>query len=70
MFTEQEIALMREAGIKLDFSRTEKFSDDDWIEIGDVVGEWVQLHRFCEDYDLNPTGIMCLDILEKLARMD
>lgn len=70
MFTKREITLMHQAGIKLDFSHTENFSDDDWIHIEDVIGEWIQLHCYCDGYDLTPDGLICLDILEKLSKLD
>ena len=66
LFTEQEIALMRKIGLNLDFEHPEDFSDDEWIEIEDVVGERLELYELDENYYPTPDGVICEDILGKL----
>lgn len=68
-FTSEEIELMQRIGITLDFTHTEKFTDDDWINIGDIVVDQLVLHELDENYEPSPDGEICEDILEKLSKI-
>ena len=70
LFTTKEIALMRKAGINLDFEHPESISDDEWIYVEETIGDWLVVYELDENYFPTPDGAMCEDILEKLARMD
>lgn len=69
-FTEQEIALMRKIGLDMDFEHSETFTDDEWIHISDVVEDRYVLYELDENYFPTPDGVICEDILEKLAHVD
>ena len=68
LFNEQEIALMRKIGLNIDFEHLERLSSDDWIHISDVVAGRLVLNGLDENYFPTPDGVICEDILEKLAR--
>lgn len=70
LFTKQEIALMRKIGLDLDFEHPDVLSSDDWIHISDIVEDRYVLHELDENYEPTPDGVICEDILEKLARKD
>lgn len=65
-FTEREIDLMRKIGLDLDFEHPEAFSDDEWVQIEEVVGERLELHELDKNYEPTPDGMICEDILGKL----
>ena len=71
-FSEQEVELMQRIGLEhLDLAHPENLSSDDWIEIEEVVGERLQVYetkKRGDDYCSTPDGVICEDILEKLAR--
>lgn len=69
-FTPKEIDLMQRVGITLDFTKTDKFTDDEWISIGDIIADQLVLHELDENYEPTPDGVICEDILEKLAHID
>lgn len=69
-FTPKEIDLMWRIGITLDFAHTDRFTDDEWISIGDIVADRLVLHELDENYEPTPDGMICEDILEKLAHID
>ena len=69
-FTEQEIAFMQKIGVKLDFSQPETISDDEWIDLEEAIGNRLVVYELDENYFPTPDGVLCEDILEKLARMD
>ena len=69
-FTEQEIAFMQKIGVKLDFSNPETISDDEWIDLEEAIGNRLVVYELDENYFPTPDGVLCEDILEKLARMD
>ena len=69
-FTEQEIAFMQKIGVKLDFSHPETISDDEWIDLEEAIGNRLVVYELDENYFPTPDGVLCEDILEKLARID
>ena len=69
-FTEQEIAFMQKIGVKLDFSHPETISDDEWIDLEEAIGNRLVVYELDENYFPTPDGVLCEDILAKLARMD
>lgn len=69
-FTEQEIAFMQKIGIRLDFNHPETISDDEWIDLEEAIGDRLVVYELDESYFPTSDGILCEDILEKLARMD
>ena len=69
-FTEQEIAFIQKIGVKLDFSHPETISDDEWIDLEEAIGNRLVVYELDENYFPTPDGVLCEDILEKLARMD
>lgn len=70
LLTEQEIAFMQKIGVKLDFSHPETISDDEWIDLEEAIGNRLVVYELDENYFPTPDGVLCEDILEKLARMD
>ncbi len=67
-FTDKEIALMREIGLSYDFEHQDALTDDDWNEIVDAVADRLVLRELDENYYPTPDGVICEDILEKVAR--
>lgn len=70
LFTEQEIVLMQKNGIGIDFNHLEKVTDDEWCDIIDIIADRLVVYELDENYEPTPDGLICEDILEKLARMD
>lgn len=68
LFTNQEIALMRRIGLKMDLEHHDSLSSDEWIEIEETIGDRLVLHELDENYEPTPDGVLCEDILEKVAR--
>lgn len=64
MFTDKEIRYMKSLGLSLNFN---KLTDDDYVEIEDVVGEKLQKSGFDIDYGITTDGEICESILDKLA---
>lgn len=69
-FTECEIAFMRKIGLNMDFEHSETFTTDEWIHISDVVEDRYVLCELDENYFPTSDGVICEDILEKLARKE
>jgi hypothetical protein len=67
MFDDEELELMKEFGLDMDFNN---LSDDDYVEIEDVVG--TKMVTKCLDHDYNPNakGLICERILDKLANIE
>lgn len=66
MFTEKEIALMRDCGLNMDFAH---LSDDDYVKIEEVIGDELTLRCLDKDYEPNERGRLCEDLLDKLAHI-
>lgn len=64
MFTESEVKLMEKIGLKINF---DNLSDEDYIEIEDVVGAYLTLKCLDNDYNPDSEGIICYSILDKVA---
>lgn len=64
-FTKEEIEFMKSLGLNFDFNN---LSDDEWVEIEDVVGTKYNDDGFDDQYYNNPNkiGLMCESILDKL----
>jgi hypothetical protein len=67
MFDKEEIELMKEFGLDLDFNN---LSDDDYVEIEDVVGTKMVTKCLDQDYNPNSKGLICEKILDKLADIE
>lgn len=63
VFTEKEKSFMRECGMNLDF---DNLSDDDYVEIEEVIGNKLTLECLDDDYNPNEDGLLCEEILDKL----
>lgn len=63
MFTEKEKSFMRECGLNLDF---DNLSDDDYVEIEEVIGNKLTLECLDNNYNPNEDGLLCEEILDKL----
>lgn len=63
MFTEKEKSFMRECGLNLDF---DNLSDDDYVEIEEVIGNKLTLECLDDNYNPNEDGLLCEEILDKL----
>lgn len=73
MFTKAEIDLMQKIGLKFDFEHPETLSSEDWVHVSDVVEDQYvlkELYEVGDDYQATPDGVLCEDILEKLARKE
>ena len=62
-FTENQIEFMQQLGIEADFSN---ITDEDIVEIEDVVSEYLQQKGFDSNYSINDDGKMCESILDIL----
>lgn len=68
-FTEEEIALMRKIGAEIGLnSDFEHFSDDEWCDLTEAIGDYLVLRCLDLKYDPNAEGLLCEDILYKLAQ--
>lgn len=63
MFTEKEKSFMRECGLNLDF---DNLSDDDYVEIEEIIGNKLTLECLDDNYNPNEDGLLCEEILDKL----
>lgn len=63
VFTEKEKSFMRECGLNLDF---DNLSDDDYVEIEEVIGNKLTLECLDDNYNPNEDGLLCEEILDKL----
>lgn len=63
VFTEKEKCFMRECGLNLDF---DNLSDDDYVEIEEVIGNKLTLECLDDNYNPNEDGLLCEEILDKL----
>lgn len=66
MFSEEEMILMRECGLNMDFNN---LSDDDYIKIEDVIGDMLVQQCLDENYNPNAKGLVCEEILDKLSKV-
>ena len=64
-FTKEEIEFMKSLGLNFDFNN---LSDDEWVELEDVVGTKYNDDGFEDEYYNKPNkiGLMCESILDKL----
>lgn len=66
MFTDEQIRYMKkELGLDLNFS---DLSDDDWVEIEDVVADRLGRSGFDKDYNPTADGLMCESIINKIPK--
>ena len=64
VFTEKQIDFMRSIGLSFDFNN---LSDDEYVEIEEQVGDWLQLHGIAPSGDdVNEIGLMCESVLDAL----
>lgn len=61
--TNKEIEFLMSLGLNLNF---EKLSDEDFVDIEELVGEKLQTSGFDKDYKPTPIGMICESILDKL----
>lgn len=63
MFTQEEIAFMNSLGLDFSF---DNLSDDEWVELEDVVATKLETEGLDKNYNPNKIGLMCESILNKL----
>lgn len=64
MFTKEQIDYMHSLGFNVDFDHA---TDDELIEIEEVVTDRLTYAGFDEDYQPTSEGLMCESILDALA---
>jgi len=64
-FTKEQIELAKRIGVPFDI--TKELTDDEIIEVGDIVADYHVLNTLDEDYKPNKEGEICLDILQILG---
>ena len=64
-FTKKQIELVKKIGVPFDI--TQDLTDDEIIELGDIVADYHILETLDEDYKPNKEGEICLDILQILG---
>lgn len=67
IFTIEQIEYMRLLGLNFNF---DFLSDDEYVEIEDVVAEMLQKRGFDEDYSPTEEGRLCESILDILSEID
>lgn len=65
LFTSEEILLMKDIGLEINFSEP---SDDDWALIEEAVGDKLVISGFDENYEPNDIGITCENIIDKIPK--
>lgn len=65
IFTSEEISLMKDMGLKINFSEP---TADDWVLIEEAVGDKLVISGFDENYEPNDIGIICENIIDKIPK--
>ncbi|HHZ05808.1 MAG TPA: hypothetical protein GX401_03300 [Clostridiales bacterium] len=64
VFTAEQIEFIKSLSLKPDF---ENLTDDDLVQIEEVIGEKLQKSGFDRNYEVTAVGRMCESILDRLT---